>query len=102
MRQQKAPIAQAVSSRLSAPCSRCSTARDITRTAMGRIRSLLKRPAILDGPSGSLTETPSADDLLSRQGGRDLGAGVPETGAPADDCKSKPLKVISIFERTVA
>src|ERR1700685_3712327 len=83
MRQQKAPTAQAVSSRLSAPRSRSSTARDITSVAlspMARSRSPLTPPGLRDGRSGPLTGSPSADDSLSRQS---IGGRAP---APPDTC----------------
>src|ERR1700684_2575174 len=75
MRQQKAPTAQAVSSRLSDPRSRSTAARYITSvalSAMATSRSPLTPPAVRDGRSGSPTGAPSADDSLSRQsiGGR--------------------------------
>src|ERR1700689_1177188 len=85
MRQQKAPTAQAVSSRLSAPRSRSTAARYITSVAlspMATSRSPLTPPAVRDGRSGSPTGAPYADDSLSRQS---IGGRAPASRRPATD-----------------
>src|SRR5580693_3444506 len=83
MRQQKAPTAQAVSSRLSGPCSRPSAARDITSVAlrpMARNRPPLAPPATRDGRSGPPTGAPSADNPLPRQSIGGLAPAGPAAG----------------------